>query len=99
MFDAHTPETGLARDDDVGKLRGDVRAGSVTDDPQRFVSNHGYVAESVWVALVDHVGQQESDGRRNRGWTRKLLGACCGKSQKENQEATDPNFLREHTGW
>ena len=56
MFDAHAPETGLARDDDVGKLRGDVRAGSVTDDPQRFVSNHGYIAESVWVALVDHMG-------------------------------------------
>ena len=46
----------LARDDDVGKLRGDVRTGSIADDPQSFVSNHGYIAEGVRAALVDHVG-------------------------------------------
>ena len=98
MFDAHAPETGLARNDDVGNFRDDARAGNIADDPQSFVSNHGYIAEGVRAALVGHVGQQESNGGYDWRWTWKLLSSCRRESQKQNQRATDQDFLREHSG-
>lgn len=96
--DAEPPESILARNDDVWKGRDNARAGSIANDPQRFILNDGRTAENFGAAGVRHTGDQQSDGRRRGGRVGRQLLLRLRQRDDEERRKKIPwgDFNREH---